>query len=265
MPAIVAAAALAAGALVGCGGARATPIDGTPTDGTGSDNTASDPAPAPALAAAVAVRAAGCRQAEELTGSGSVVGDELVVTVAHVVAGSSSVAVTAADGTELQAQVVGLDTVNDLALLAVDGLDVAPLPLGALTAGDEGVFVVHDASGRAIAQPATVTRRADLSMADLYGQGTHVRPGFELDAEVNPGDSGAVVVDADGRAGAVVFATSREAAGPGPAISGPGNSGPGPGAGGGTAHRAWATDIAALAPLLADPHDTAVPTGRCVE
>ncbi len=250
--AVLALVVLLAGA--GLGGCGTGPAPAADTAGVGPS--AGDDGPAEtALAAAVAVEAAGCRQAEELTGSGSVVGDELVVTVAHVVAGSTSVSVTDAAGTERRAVVVGLDTVNDLALLAVAGLPVTPLPLGPLGAGGHSVFVVHDAEGRAAIQPAAVVRRADLSMADLYGQGSHVRPGFELDATVEPGDSGAVVVGDDGTAGAVVFATSRETAGAGlePETSGD------------TPQRAWATDIAALAPLLAGALDAPVPTGRCVE
>ncbi|MEZ5410077.1 MAG: serine protease [Acidimicrobiales bacterium] len=246
-PALV--ALLVGGALAGCGTAPPdVPLPATTGPGGGGSGSQA------ALAAAVAVRATGCRQAESLTGSGSVVGDELVVTVAHVVAGSTSVAVTDADGGEHTAVVVALDTVNDLAVLAVDGLTAEPLPLGTLAAGGHGVFVVHDADGRATAEPATVARRADLSMADLYGRGTHLRPGFELEANVTPGDSGAVVVADDGRAGAVVFATSRNGVDPGP----------GPSAG--TGRRAWATDIAAVAPLLATaaPDAIPVPTGRCV-
>lgn len=249
---------LAVALLGGCGSdqpaatapATDASVTGTGT-GSGTDGGAGTEA---ALAAAVAVRASGCRQGEALTGSGSVVADGLVVTVAHVVAGSSAVSVTDADGREHTAAVVGLDTVNDLAVLAVDGLDADPLSLGTLAAGDRAVFVVHDAAGRATAEPAAVVRRADLSMADLYGQGTHVRPGFELEAHVSPGDSGAVLVGDDGRAGAVVFATSRDDA-PTPAPTG----GAGPG------RQAWATDISALTPLLdAAAPDTPVPTGACV-
>ena len=243
---------LAAAALAGCGSGPRDSTDSTDTAAGAS--VAGDPAEGAALAAAVFVRATGCRQAEASTGSGSLVGDGgLVVTVAHVVAGSTSVTVAEGDGTEHRASVVALDPVNDLALLAVDGLAATPLPLGSLAAGDRAVFVVHDADGRATAEPATVVRRVDLSMADLYGQGTHVRPGFELDATVDPGDSGAVLVAADGRAGAVVFATSRDGATTGPT--------PSSGGGGGSGRRAWATDVAALGPLLAGPVDTPVPTG----
>lgn len=243
--------------LAGCGTGPAPPAADTAADTMGGGTSGGEDPAETALAAAVAVEAAGCRQAEELTGSGSVVGDELVVTVAHVVAGSTSVSVTDAGGTERRAVVVGLDTVNDLALLAVAGLPAAPLPFGTLTAGDHSVFVVHHDDGGAATQPAVVVRRADLSMADLYGQGTHVRTGFELDATVRPGDSGAVVVGDDGRAGAVVFATSRDTTGTG--------TDAGPDTSDDSAHRAWATDIAALAPLLTEPHDSAVPTGRCVD
>jgi len=242
------AAVLVGASLGGCGSA-------TPAADTSDTATQREPGAEAALAAAVWVRAAGCRPGEALTGSGSVVGDGLVATVAHVVAGSTSVSVTDAGGTERPATVVGLDVVNDLALLAVDGLDATPLPLGTLAAGDRAVFVVHDGAGRATAEPAAVVRRADLSMADLYGQGTHVRPGFELDAEVSPGDSGAVLVGGDGRAGAVVFAAGRDGV----------TAGTGDRPGGGDSARAWATDLAALAPLLAAASPgTPVPTGSCV-
>lgn len=243
-------------ALAGCsrtpsdpsGTADTTDATGT-TDGPADGDTGAEAA----RAAAVAVRATGCRQGEALTGSGSVVGDGLVVTVAHVVAGSTAVTVTDAAGSGRPGSVVALDTVNDLALVAVDGLDVAPLPLGDLAAGDRGVFVVLDpGGGRARIEPVAVVRRVDLSMAALYGQGTHVRPGFEIEAAVDPGDSGAMVVGGDGRAGAVIFAAGRDAA----VGSTPGrDDGP----------RAWATDIAALVPLLARVDAaTPVPTGPCV-
>ena len=251
-------ALLLAASLAGCGSDRPGTTDPAtaPATDTADPVTEARSGEEAALAAAVAVRAMGCRQGEALTGSGSVVGDGLVVTVAHVVAGSTAVSVADAAGRERTAAVVGLDTVDDLALLAVDGLDVAPLPLGTLGAGDRAVFVVHDTDGRARAETAAVVRRVDLSIADLYGQGAHVRPGFELEATVNPGDSGAVLVGDDGRAGAVVFATSRDDAAP--ASSTPPAAGPG--------RRAWATDISVLAPLLAAASpDTPVATGTCLD
>lgn len=242
-------AAVAVQAAGGCGSDPITTDSATTgsaatSGGTGtaaSGGTIGEPA-AVATAAAVAIRATGCRQTEELTGSGSVVGADLVVTVAHVVAGSDNVTVVDAGGRSRPAVLVGLDPVSDLALLAVPGLDVSPVPRGPLAAGDQGVFVIHDRDGVATTRPFTVVRRADLSMADIHGDGSHIRPGFELDAAVEPGDSGAVLVGDDGRAGAVVFAANRQ-----------------------DGDRAWATDLAALDPLLAAPHDAPVPSGRCVD
>ena len=69
-------------------------------------------------------------------------------------------------------------------------------------------------------------------MADIYRQGDYDRPGYELAATVEPGDSGGGVFDADGRLLAVVFASSRN-----------------------HPDRAWATAARAARPLLADAVD----------
>ena len=55
-----------------------------------------------------------------------------------------------------------------------------------------------------------VQRLVNIRTADIYGQGKHVRPGYELTLDIRPGDSGAVVV-IDNRAVALVWATSRQA------------------------------------------------------
>ena len=57
-------------------------------------------------------------------GSGAVLGDELVVTNAHVVAGADSVEVIRhPDGAEIEATVVAFDPSADLAVLDVPGID----------------------------------------------------------------------------------------------------------------------------------------------
>jgi len=50
----------------------------------------------------------------------------------------------------------------------------------------------------------------NIRTADIYGEGKHVRPGYELALDIKAGDSGAVVV-VDDRAVALVWATSRQA------------------------------------------------------
>ena len=58
-------------------------------------------------------------------GSGWVAAPGLVVTNAHVVAGEDDTTVNLEDGTQLDATAVHYDPRNDLALLAVEGLDAA--------------------------------------------------------------------------------------------------------------------------------------------
>ena len=48
----------------------------------------------------------------------------------------------------------------------------------------------------------------DIKTEDIYGDGQHLRAGFELAVNVTPGDSGSVLI-ADGHAVAVVWARTR--------------------------------------------------------
>ncbi|MDH5519511.1 MAG: serine protease [Acidimicrobiia bacterium] len=132
------------------------------------------------------------------------VGPDLVATAAHTFETARSALVRAVDGGEIAAEVVYLDLDSDVALLSVDA---APLRIFALTAADDGAEVTiptyADADGVEIKQ-ATVLRSVS---ATLDGEGR--RQAVELSASIDPGDSGAPVVDADGRAVGMVFASSR--------------------------------------------------------
>jgi hypothetical protein len=190
-----------------------------------------------ALDAAVRVVADGCSGLKPMTGGGSFVGDELVVTVAHVVAGADDVTVTIADGRTLPATVVAIDRAKDLAVLRVEA-EVAPLPLGTMAVGAKGAYVVHR-DERPEAMTARVESFVDLDVFTIDRDGTALRRGYQLRATVLRGDSGTVVVSG-GRATAVIFATSTEAGA-----------------------RTWATDISEAAPLLDGPTDRAVDVGEC--
>ena len=98
----------------------------------GGDVRRSDPS---TLEAAVHVETTGCGQATRLAG-GSFIADRRVVTVAHVVAGTTGVVVVSSDGRRHPATVVGIDRHKDLALLAVDDATVDPLPIGSMAVGD---------------------------------------------------------------------------------------------------------------------------------
>ncbi len=102
-----------------------------------------------------------------LTGSGFVVGDDLVVTNAHVIVGTDSITVTDGQG-RLAAVPVTFDPDTDLAVLRVEGLDVPPLDLALdLTVevpprGTGGVILGYPGGGGLTAvqgQPCSMRRR----------------------------------------------------------------------------------------------------------
>ena len=122
--------------------------------------------------------------------TGFAVGRGRVVTVAHVLQGGGAVRVAGR-----RARVLRTDAQLDLAVLAVPGL-AAPRGSG------RGARVEVLRSGRPRALPARVERRVTATL------GRAVRPALELAAAIQPGDSGAPVVDGAGRVVGVVFARS---------------------------------------------------------
>ncbi len=160
-----------------------------------------------ALEAAVQVRVAGCRSIEHL-GQGSMIGPRLVLTSAHVVAGATAIDLTTADGNAASGTVVHLDPDLDLALVETDREIGRPLVIGRADPGDVGTIVVRR-DDRLQPMEVGVVRPVTIRTEDIYIHGHVLRPGYELDATIEPGDSGAVVV-VDGRAVAVVWSRSRQ-------------------------------------------------------
>ena len=163
--------------------------------------------PASPMEAAVQVRVVGCRSIEHL-GQGSVIGPRLVLTSAHVVAGATAIELTTADGSVASGTVVHLDPDLDLALVEIDHQLGRPLAIGRADRGDTGTIVVRREDQLQPMQVGVV-RPVTIRTEDIYIQGHVMRPGYELDATIEPGDSGAVVV-VDGQAVAVVWSRSRQ-------------------------------------------------------
>lgn len=173
----------------------------------------------------VGVRAVGCRPVAATRAVGVTVADGLILTVAHAVAGESGIVVTTPDGRTLGATVVALDAALDAAVLFVDGLGLPAVGRGEPVTGPARVVLLPELD--VVVEPAEILRRVEVMTSDIYGEGRHARAGLELAADVQPGESGGVVVTPDGSAVAMVWATSRD-----------------------RDDRAWATDLAALAPLI---------------
>ena len=141
------------------------------------------------------------------TGSGFVVADDRVVTNAHVVAGVNEPVVEVPDGSVLPGRVVYFDSARDLAVLAVDGLDTAPIPLGdPLAAGTTAAFAGYPAGGPFRLQAASVEGLSDVAVRDIYGTAPEVLEVYTLAANVQQGNSGGPLLDMDGRAAGVIFA-----------------------------------------------------------
>ena len=132
-----------------------------------------------------------------------------MLTSAHVIAGATMIDVIR-DDQSVQGRIVGFDPNMDLAYVAVAGISGLPFSVSSdeVEAGDEGVaYVVRD--GIVVELPVTVTRRVDIRTEDVYGEGETLRPGFELDGDVQLGDSGAAVL-IGGKLVGVVWARSRQ-------------------------------------------------------
>lgn len=148
-----------------------------------------------------------CRPGIEI-GSGAQVAPGVVLTSAHVIAGAGSISVVGG-GRSVPGRIVGFDPEMDLAYLAADGLPGLPLTVSShgVEAGDTGIaYVVRD--GSVVELPVTIERRVDIRTEDVYLDGETRRPGFELEAVVQGGDSGAAIV-VDGKLVAVVWAHSQ--------------------------------------------------------
>jgi S1-C subfamily serine protease len=160
-----------------------------------------------AAARAVQIQSRGCGGL--LFGSGFPLQPGLVVTAAHVVAGTSDPQVVTRDGSRVPATVVFFDPDRDLALLRVPTLDLQPLRLApAAGNGQPAALVGYPGGGRELVVGAQVVAEVTAHGSDIYAKGRALRQVYVLSARVRQGDSGGPVVDLDGRDLGVVFAAS---------------------------------------------------------
>ncbi|WP_049822401.1 MarP family serine protease [Arthrobacter sp. H41] len=178
----------------------------------------------PELAAASAsvVRIAGtafqCGQNQ--TGSGFVVAPGRVITNAHVVAGVDEPVIEVPGAGALPGRIVLFDPRLDIAVIAVDGLDRAPLPLGEeLANGTTAAFAGYPAGGPYSIQPASIQSLSPVLVQNIYGTDPSPLQVYSLAANVQQGNSGGPLLDLQGRVAGVVFAKSTANAPVGYALS----------------------------------------------
>ncbi|QXC62044.1 MarP family serine protease [Aquihabitans sp. G128] len=177
----------------------------------------SDALTAKVTASTVLVAGQACDQIQE--GSGFVVGDDLVATNAHVVAGESETEVVTTDGRRRTGSVVAFDPDRDLAIIHVEGLDRPALPLGAAAEGDRGAVFGHPGGGPLRLAPFEVGQRIDATGSDIYDNPGVTRQVLVLAAALRPGDSGSALVSPDGDVVGVAFAIAPDRPGVAYALS----------------------------------------------
>lgn len=158
---------------------------------------------------AVNVEAPGCGGFQE--GSGFVAAPEIVVTNAHVVAGTDDIEVLRNDGQRLAATLVNFDPGRDLAVLRVPGLERAPLPLTTTASDATGAVFGHPGGQDALrVAPAAVADVIDAVGRDIYGRSQVRRRVAVISSDLEPGDSGAALVTGSGQVSGVAFAIAPD-------------------------------------------------------
>jgi S1-C subfamily serine protease len=133
-------------------------------------------------------------------GSGVVITpDGYLVTNAHVADNAKRLHVAFADGSEHEAQVVGLDHATDVAVLRVAASALAAAPLGDSAALKVGQLVIAIGTPHALQQ--TVTAGIVSAVGRTLGSrtGRQIENVIQTDAALNPGNSGGPLVDSRGK------------------------------------------------------------------
>jgi serine protease Do len=141
-------------------------------------------------------------------GSGFIIrADGLVLTNEHVVRQADQVLVTLSDGRELDADVVGTDEVNDLAVLRIRQPG-GPLPVAPLGNSDglligEWVVAIGNPFGFLLSNPeptvtAGVVSAVGRNIIPAGEQRSYYLDMIQTDASINPGNSGGPLINALG-------------------------------------------------------------------
>jgi len=159
-------------------------------------------------------RAPSCSR--QMEGTGFVIGEELVLTNAHVVAGTSDTGVEIVDGqgqiVELESEVVLYDPKVDVAVLRVPDLDAEPMVFEPQPAdpGEDAIVLGYPLDGPFTVTPARVRQKIPLRGPDIYDSGEVTREVYTVRATVRSGNSGGPLIDPTGRVIGVVFGAALD-------------------------------------------------------
>ncbi|NLX67623.1 MAG: Do family serine endopeptidase [Bacteroidales bacterium] len=132
-------------------------------------------------------------------GSGVIISkDGYIITNNHVVRNATEVSVTLNDNKEYSAKVVGTDPKSDIALLKIEGEDFPYLTFGNSDALQVGEWVL--AVGNPFNLTSTVTAGivSAKNRGNVMGGANDIQAFIQIDAAVNPGNSGGALVNTRG-------------------------------------------------------------------
>lgn len=139
------------------------------------------------------------------SGSGFLVSsDGLIVTNKHVVADEQAeYTVILSDGTEHTAKVLARDPSNDIAVIKIEGKDLPVLSLGdsdTIRVG-ETILVIGNPLGEfenSVSRGIISGVKRNLNAGSGFGDSEHLSDIIQVDAAVNPGNSGGPLIDLSG-------------------------------------------------------------------
>lgn len=154
----------------------------------------------------------GTAEVAQGSGSGVIISEDgYVVTNYHVISDASKVTVLMHDGEEIEAQVIGYDSVLDIALLKIDRTGLTAAKLGDSDSVRTGEFALAIGSPLGNELAGTVTfgtisaAERELTLSDGYTVEM-----IQTDAAINPGNSGGALINMNGE---VIGINSRKNSG----------------------------------------------------
>lgn len=143
------------------------------------------------------------------SGSGFAVAADRIVTNAHVVAGVDTPVVELPGRPAREGRVVYFDPIDDIAVVAVDGLDATALPVvSTLGVGASAVVQGYPGGGPFTSGSAQVLSEGTVPVPDIYDSSSSPRDIYALAAVVRPGNSGGPLLTTGGEVAGIVFARS---------------------------------------------------------